>query len=300
MVYLPPPLECVALTLLADDQYPIVPSYDNLLCPAILPDSWADSPVIEPATTDDVGKRDQTCRITASLLPNEIAHIIPQAHSEWWQRNSMFAYAANPDLSTDTRCADNAILLRRDLHKVWDDHRFTIVPKAGKWVIHVLWKSPSDELEKEYHNLELQPLYGVARHFLFCRFALAILSKSIFLNQSVTRRLITLDSDAAPQVRSMSTNEYQSLFSPMGRANRSQSPKKRQRSVQGNGEAGLDEEESDGTGSVSEEEGERGRRRKRSRSFAESLDHRGEGLRSVDRKRQRLCTPPRSTSPAAS
>lgn len=131
----------------ADDQYPIVPSYDNFLCPATLPDSWATNPLIEPATTDDVGKREQTCRVTASLLPNELAHIIPQAQSEWWQRNNMFAYTANPDLSSDTRCADNAILLRRDLHKMWDHHRFAIVPKAGKWVIHVLWKSPSDELE---------------------------------------------------------------------------------------------------------------------------------------------------------
>ncbi|XWX00026.1 hypothetical protein V2A60_008042 [Cordyceps javanica] len=121
-----------------DDQYPVVPSYENFRCPTTLPESWAAGcPHIEPTATDDVGRRDQTCRATASTLANEIAHIIPQALSEWWQRNSMFTYTANPDLSSDTRCADNAILLRRDLHKLWDDHRFAFVPKQGYLIGHL-------------------------------------------------------------------------------------------------------------------------------------------------------------------
>lgn len=49
------------------------------------------------------------------------------------------------------------------------------------------WRSSSHELETEYHNLELQPLCGAVTHFLFCRFALAIFSKSVFLNQRVKR-----------------------------------------------------------------------------------------------------------------
>ncbi|KAL7789143.1 hypothetical protein V8C37DRAFT_386841 [Trichoderma ceciliae] len=176
----------------------------------------------------------------------------------------MFAYTANPDFSSDTRCAESAFLLRRDLHRMWDDHRFASVPKADKWVIHLLWKSPSDELETEYHNLELQPLYGVARQFLFCRFSLAILSKGTFLNQSVPRKLVTIDSNGAPQVRSISANEYHTLFYPIGRpSSRSPSPKKRQLSLQDNDEADLDVTESDDTGNGLEEEEQRGRWRKR-------------------------------------
>lgn len=76
---------------------------------------------------DDVGSRDQICRVTASELANVIAHIIPQAQSEWWQRNIIFMYTANPDLSSDTRCAENAILLRRDIRKLWDDNRFALI-----------------------------------------------------------------------------------------------------------------------------------------------------------------------------
>ncbi|CAG9949492.1 unnamed protein product [Clonostachys rosea f. rosea IK726] len=146
----------------------------------------------------------------------------------------MFTYAMNPDQSFDTNCADNTILLRRDLHKMWDDHRFAIVPKAGKWVVHILMISSTVELEETYHNLELQPLFAVSRYFFFCRFALAIISKSPFLRQQTARRLVILAGSGLPHVRTMSADDYQRLFNTTSRgSSRSQSPKKRQRSVQG-------------------------------------------------------------------
>ncbi|PMB63733.1 hypothetical protein BM221_010475 [Beauveria bassiana] len=38
-----------------DDQYPVVPSYENFRCPTTLPESWAaESPHIKPTATDDV------------------------------------------------------------------------------------------------------------------------------------------------------------------------------------------------------------------------------------------------------
>ncbi|ATY60838.1 hypothetical protein A9K55_006374 [Cordyceps militaris] len=101
-------------TTILESQTVLVPSYQHFRCPTTLPESWAtESLHIEPTSMDDVGSRDQICRVTASELANVIAHIIPQAQSEWWQRNIMFMYTANPDLSSDTRCAENAILLRR-------------------------------------------------------------------------------------------------------------------------------------------------------------------------------------------
>ncbi|KAJ5715994.1 uncharacterized protein N7483_013175 [Penicillium malachiteum] len=119
-----------------EELYPVVPTFDHFRCPTSLPPSYL-SAHVEFSSADDVIRRDVTCRITASALPNETAHIIPAAYSDWWQRNSMFLHQVNPDQGVDTRCADNTILLRRDLHKMWDDHKFVIVPKAGEWVIHV-------------------------------------------------------------------------------------------------------------------------------------------------------------------
>jgi hypothetical protein len=208
----------------------------------------------------------------------------------------MFTYTANPDLSSDTRCADNAILLRRDLHKLWDDHRFAFVPKQGQWVLHALWRSPSNELETEYHNLPLQPLYGIPTRFLLCRFALAILSKSVFLNQNMERRLVTLDGDGIPRVRSMSSNEYRSFISTARRANsRSQSPKKRSRSAQGSDEAAVDGDVLDESASSAQDE-HRGRRMRR-RWSPSSTPSPGEA-KYGDITQRTPKTPPRSTSPA--
>ncbi|KAJ2895058.1 hypothetical protein MKZ38_006965 [Zalerion maritima] len=59
------------------------------------------------------------------------------------------------------------------------------VPKAGKYVVHVLKSDATNELHEEYYNLEMQPLKGLGREFLPARFALAILSnKIIFANRS--------------------------------------------------------------------------------------------------------------------
>ncbi|EFY91834.1 hypothetical protein MAC_02119 [Metarhizium acridum CQMa 102] len=289
-----------------DDRYPVVPSFDNFSCPPELPESWCEKVApIEQSSVDDVGKRDQICRVTGSSLPNENAHIIPQAQSDWWQRNSMFAFTVNADQGFDTKCPDNTILVRRDTHKMWDDHRFAIVPKAGKWVSHVLWNSATVELEEEYHNLELQPLRGVSRYFLLCRFALAILSKSAFLSQGVPRRLITVSESGSTRVRSMSADEYRGMFST-GRANsRSQSPKKRQRSTQ-NEEQGDENTEHPYTETPSDtdhnlEEPERGRPRKRRCICGDDVV--GIGMSETSKpwplssNYECFGTPPRSTSP---
>ncbi|KAL4888276.1 hypothetical protein BDV59DRAFT_188898 [Aspergillus ambiguus] len=302
-----------------EEQYPVVPTFDHFLCPTNIPSSYTSAPILS-SPADDVIRRDITCRITASALPNETAHIIPASQNDWWQRNSMFLHTANPGQGLDTRCADNTILLRRDLHKMWDDNKFVIVPKAGKWVVHVLWNSSVADI-LEYHNLELQPLAGVSRHFFLCRFALAILSNSPFLGQRVPRKLLIVDECSTEvQIRNMTADEYQRKFS---RANsRSQSPRKRQRSAPGNevdgryplaeGEDGQDQ---------NDEEDERGRSRKRKRLTETDYDPSFEKLNKnvavtsdilcnqtpgLCQKRRRsseiiyrLQTPPRSTSPAS-
>ncbi|KAM0438493.1 hypothetical protein ACHAPT_001242 [Fusarium lateritium] len=254
------------------DKYPVVPSFDNFRCPSTLPPSWLDdsSAPIQMALADDVGKRDQTCRVTGSLIPNETAHIIPAAQDDWWVRNNMFTHT-RPQ-SFDTRCASNTILLRRDLHKMWDDHRFCIVPKAGEWVVHLLWDCPTVELQDEYHNLELQPLRGVSRYFLLCRFALAMLSHSVFLNQLVSRELVTVTESGPPRVYLASADECRRFFKNRT-SSRTPSPKKRQRSAQGGDPDDADDDASTISSSSEsetqpesgddEDDAERGRPRKR-------------------------------------
>ncbi|PLB43331.1 hypothetical protein P170DRAFT_481279 [Aspergillus steynii IBT 23096] len=277
-----------------EDQYPVVPTFEHFHCPASLPHLYSCAPIVT-SSADDAIRRDGSCRITA-----------------------MFLYTANPGRGLDTRCADNTILLRRDLHKLWDDNKFVIVPKRGKWVVHVMWNSSVVDIQERYHNLQLQPLASVSRHFFLCRFALTVFFNSPFLGQRVTRKLVLVDPEGSTEfrVRDMTADEYRRKFSGSARANSgSQSPKKRQRSVPGNevddGSAPEQSEDSD-DGNVEERRG-RTRKRKwateaaRDSSFFEGLKDKnlaatGDPSPSLRWKRRRpsdgidrLQTPPGST-----
>ncbi|KAJ3542926.1 hypothetical protein NM208_g3842 [Fusarium decemcellulare] len=294
-----------------DIEYPIVPSFENFKCPEELPESWSDTLApIEPGIYESAAARDNGCRITGSYLPVELAHIIPQVQSEWWQKNLMYTYVANPDQSFDAKCPDNTIILRCDLHKIWDDNRFAILPKAGGWYTHVLLNSNTTELEEEYHNLELQPLRGVSRYFFFCRFALAIIAKSSFFRQRERRKLVILDKSGSSRVRDMSVDEYKKLINLAARGtSRSTSPTKRQRRDEPDETAQEDEYShiDDTAEDDLEEEAPRGRPRKRAGSPRVPLhDCSTNELASSSppAKRQRLTdtlvephTPPKSMSP---
>jgi hypothetical protein len=188
---------------------------------------------------------------------------------------------------------------------MWDDHRLAIIPKGGKWVVHVLWNSSTVELEEEYHNLPLQPLCGVSRYFFFCRFALAILCKSAFLSQRVSRNLVTLARSGSPRVGYMAADEYRVFFNTTGRSqSRSKSPRKRQHSAQDNPD-GLDGTQStsgsEADGDV-EDEPDRGRTLKRKWSdVAEAMDYPDAIAKQPrsSRSSRPLKTPPQSVSPIA-
>ncbi|KAJ0129241.1 hypothetical protein HZ326_27659 [Fusarium oxysporum f. sp. albedinis] len=143
-----------------EPQYPVVPSFEHFVCPADLPDAYSQASIAR-SKGDGCVTRDETCRITASSFTNETAHIIPDSQKGWWKRNRMSRYTSAPDKIHITRRPENTILMRRDLHKLWDDGEICIVPKQNKWVIYVLTNTPEIELRERYHNLELQPLSGI-------------------------------------------------------------------------------------------------------------------------------------------
>ncbi|KAF5020887.1 hypothetical protein F66182_7089 [Fusarium sp. NRRL 66182] len=174
-----------------EPQYPVVPSFEHFVCPADLPDAYSQASIAR-SKGDGCVTRDETCRITASSFTNETAHIIPDSQKGWWKRNRMSRYTSAPDKIHITRCPENTILMRRDLHKLWDDGEICIVPKQNKWVIHVLTNTPKIELRERYHNLELQSLSGIQKTYLLCRFAMVMFSKSHFLSGGTKRKLIYL------------------------------------------------------------------------------------------------------------
>ncbi|KAK3311627.1 uncharacterized protein B0T15DRAFT_81386 [Chaetomium strumarium] len=71
----------------------------------------------------------------------------------------------------------NIVILRKDLHHLFDARRFTFIPKrfgsseSAELVTHVLLPSGSAEFIGLYHNRLPQPIRGISVEFLFARFA---------------------------------------------------------------------------------------------------------------------------------
>jgi hypothetical protein len=163
--------------------YPIVPSFQDWQFPHDdLPPVWKHSstppkPSSKSKAPADfsgtIQARDKSCRITERISCTVAAHVCPRSEHDWFKRNSMRTYNTNRNL-TDAASRDderNGFLLRWDLHAALDDKEFVIVPKAGRWVVHVI---EDDELAKLYHNVPLHDISPVAPEFLLARFAWAI------------------------------------------------------------------------------------------------------------------------------
>ncbi|KAK8145617.1 hypothetical protein G3M48_004206 [Beauveria asiatica] len=220
-----------------DGPYPIVPSFAHFQFPhQNLPPTWKASSLTLPASQSNaVLARDVSCRVTASKLGTEIAHLIPRSEDTWFTTNQMSQYSSRPDafIANSTDDVRNAMLLSSNIHSTFDQRRFVLVPKRGSWAIHVLSGLPGDELAAVYHNVQPQQLSGLAIEYLFARFAWTVLAQGAFLRTGVRRRLIIVPrEDGVPRVSDVSGQECRTMFAPnslSGSKSRSQSPKKRVR-----------------------------------------------------------------------
>ncbi|CAN8105472.1 unnamed protein product [Discula destructiva] len=130
------------------------------------------------------------------------AHLVPTAQSDWFQANVMKQYG---DLSKRLfiHTERNKVPMRHDLHKLWDDHIFALVPKlAGQgprpqFVVHTLSVPDSTiaEFAGEWHNRPVQDgaLDGAAKAYLFAKFAQAVfmLLKSFIAFSAEPRFIVT-------------------------------------------------------------------------------------------------------------
>ena len=118
-------------------------------------------------------ERDVFCLMTAHTDGVERAYIIPPSEKDWFGGNGMAHHA--PNHYDPIHSESNAILLREDVHTLWDKMYFSIVPKPdfeGRWVlaVHVHYNT-SPSVHQRYHNTHLHPLRGVSPEYLFARFA---------------------------------------------------------------------------------------------------------------------------------
>ncbi|KAI9764044.1 MAG: hypothetical protein M1840_008920 [Geoglossum simile] len=159
-------------------RYPIVPTFADWRFPhENLPPDWTELANSQPTTQDvpptaqsnvasAVFQRDSSCRISDHRDCTSCAHLCPSEECDWFTRNAMDQYNLQPQpvglyIMDDVH---NALRLRLDLHKDFDNRRFFFVPKvasrgARALVTHVL--SPTHELGRLYHNTETQPMRSI-------------------------------------------------------------------------------------------------------------------------------------------
>lgn len=205
--------------------------------------------------------RDRSCRVTAHVEGTEDAHLIPKTESAWFDENRMsrYAKAARPDMHM-IESPRNAIVLRSDIHGIFDQKRFVLLPKRSEppvFVIHVLVNN-SPDLVDLYHNVSLQPLYDVSIECLFARFAWSIFSYTApFFAQGVDRVLSLVTAGASKTVELAGNQCRKMVLSPRSES-RSTSPEegKRDRWI-----AGIDDDDDD---DGDDDDPPRGRKRRRS------------------------------------
>lgn len=90
----------------------------------------------------------------------------------------MQQYTNNPLSATNhTNDVKNLIVLREDLHSIFDQRLFVFVPKGPAFYVHFL--APTKDPGPIYHNREVRSLESVvAPEFIFARFAWAIFHRS--------------------------------------------------------------------------------------------------------------------------
>ncbi|KAL8366382.1 hypothetical protein RB595_004923 [Gaeumannomyces hyphopodioides] len=262
------------------NKYPVVPSFDHWRFPHTLPSPWNSlriaqfAGVANVSPADVVRIRDVTCRISGHENSREAAHLIPIADGYWFQANAMYRYCRNQCVVHHVMDDKNILLLRSDLHSIFDAKRFAFTAKLGfnptsassptdsvpavALVLHVLWSDLSSELVNLYHNRQPQLIRGLAPEFLFARFAWSLFTDEVypfFSGMSLynvvlyNRDTMQLEEDSLPGHAIRAKMRVFPTYTTTG----SKSPKKRQRDeAPGEGVSSGDDDED--TSSEDEEE----------------------------------------------
>ncbi|KAI9771266.1 MAG: hypothetical protein M1840_002236 [Geoglossum simile] len=251
----------------SDEHYPVVPSFAHWRFPHDnLPEFWTSCEPLsvlldrqlprQGSLTEATLTRDISCRITNHIEGTEHAHLVPRSEERWFSENNMSIYTTRQRPGSEpVDDAQNAILLRSDVHTIFDQKRFAIVPKSSVLLVHIIAPGSSRQLASLYHNVLLQPLVGVAIQYVLARLAWTIFAQSIdFMRQGLERKL-SIYVNGKTSIVDFSGDQCRELISP-GTKSRNQSPRKRQRDA-------CVASAGDGEGN-GEKEYVRGRRRRRS------------------------------------
>ncbi|KAL8282767.1 hypothetical protein RB597_010149 [Gaeumannomyces tritici] len=238
------------------DKYPVYASFHHWRFPhSDLPEPWRSITMpenIHPmnsvplAGKQAVVARDGSCRITGFIDACEAAHVIPYSERDWFASNQMVQYVWQTMAHLPIDDERNLILLRRDLHFLFDRNRYVFVPRRPPPLpfassqspslaiaVHVLQPMGSSQLVNTYHNCLTQPLRGLSPEMLFARFAWALFHEEIVTFFRVHKEVVVRTWDEAADcvkdvtLRANAVARIARVFEPAGTRSRSDSPRKR-------------------------------------------------------------------------
>ncbi|EJT71213.1 hypothetical protein GGTG_10473 [Gaeumannomyces tritici R3-111a-1] len=226
-----------------DPPYPIVPRFSHWLFPHDnLPPLWQRWAADATAATR-TGEVARRCVLSNYGDGLEMAHLLPASEDDWWYSNRMQRYSPMQLFSSSPiNGPANLLTLRADLHRVFDERHFCLVPKVGdnsggdadplespQLVLHVFNSTPSGQLPGLWHNRAAHPIPAtVAVECLFARFAWTVLSPSVFdmflPSALVPRRLLLWSRDKGEWETEEASPE---MCRQLWMNSRSRSPRKR-------------------------------------------------------------------------
>ncbi|KAM3557210.1 hypothetical protein MY1884_004658 [Beauveria asiatica] len=168
------------------------------------------------------------------------AHVIPQSQDKWYTDNAMCDYSQGAHSVYNS--VDNVVQLRVDLHRIFDDRAFALVPKADAegrqhTVVHFFsTTNNAGDAAFWHHNQKVHSLESVAPQFLFARFALAVFARiKDFILRGERRQIAVvlrgIDSYGSPAwvTRQVEMDRAQRLSRYGAGGSRGSSPSKRSR-----------------------------------------------------------------------
>ncbi|KAF2963677.1 hypothetical protein GQX73_g9910 [Xylaria multiplex] len=123
-------------------KYPVIPSFDHWPFPHNnLPNEWkrmclpstsgGETVTIPEDPRAAAFMRDRGCRVTGYLQGIEIAHLVPTQTMGWFEANAMQRYCRRSVCVNPIDDEANMIMLRKDLHFIFDQRQLAVVPKVN-------------------------------------------------------------------------------------------------------------------------------------------------------------------------
>ena len=117
--------------------------------------------------------RNSSCRVTNNVIECDVAYLCSKSEITWFKSNNMEQYVAQQS-RTGNAIDDpvNALLLRSDIHHVFNKLQFVFIPKADNVLVTYI-VALNNKLCNLYYNVPLHSVYGAPQFLLAC-FAWAI------------------------------------------------------------------------------------------------------------------------------